>query len=169
VNKTEEINALSSEGINSRKSDHEQNIVSLESNLKTLLDFKNSLLEDQKNGEQTIQELNEKIEITKKQIDEERETLEGLRIKLKEVNDVKEYFGRRRSANNSSNNSGSLTFSGSGALGSLASLLNLLTESVDAAEVISIPHERTQILSYYDCFILCSSQPTHCREVDRAK
>jgi len=52
VNKTEEINALSSEGINSRKSDHEQNIVSLESNLKTLLDFKNSLLEDQKNGEQ---------------------------------------------------------------------------------------------------------------------
>jgi hypothetical protein len=66
VNKTEEINALSSEGINSRKSDHEQNIVSLESNLKTLLDFKNSLLEDQKNGEQVIQELNEKIEVTKK-------------------------------------------------------------------------------------------------------
>ena len=62
MNKTEEINALSSEGINSRKSDHEQNIVSLESNLKTLLDFKNSLLEDQKNGEHTIQELNEKIE-----------------------------------------------------------------------------------------------------------
>ena len=90
MNKTEEINALSSEGINSRKSDHEQNIVSLESNLKTLLDFKNSLLEDQKNGEQVIQELNEKIEVTKKQIDEERETLEGLRIKLKEVNDVKE-------------------------------------------------------------------------------
>ena len=89
--------------------------------------------------------------------------------RAKEVNDVKEYFGRRRSANNSSNNSGSLTFSGSGALGSLASLLNLLTESVDAAEVISIPYERTQILSYYDCFILCSSQPTHCREVDRAK
>ena len=90
MNKTEEINALSSEGINSRKSDHEQNIVSLESNLKTLLDFKNSLLEDQKNGEQLIQELNDKIEVTKKQIDEERETLEGLRIKLKEVNDVKE-------------------------------------------------------------------------------
>jgi uncharacterized coiled-coil DUF342 family protein len=90
VNKTEEINALSSEGSNSRKSDHEQNIVSLESNLKTLLDFKNSLLEDQKNGEQTIQELNEKIEVTKKQIDDERETLEALRIKLKEVNEVKE-------------------------------------------------------------------------------
>jgi uncharacterized coiled-coil DUF342 family protein len=83
VNKTEEINALSSEGSNSRKSDHEQNIVSLESNLKTLLDFKNSLLEDQKNGEQTIQELNEKIEVTKKQIDDDR-------IKLKEVNEVKE-------------------------------------------------------------------------------
>ncbi|HEX6646725.1 MAG TPA: hypothetical protein VF047_06060 [Nitrososphaeraceae archaeon] len=90
MNKTEEINALSSEGINSRRSDSEQNIVSLESNLKTLLDFKNSLLEDQKNGEQLIQELNDKIEVTKKQIDEERETLEGLRIKLKEVNDVKE-------------------------------------------------------------------------------
>jgi uncharacterized coiled-coil DUF342 family protein len=90
VNKTEEINALSSEGINSKRSDHEQNLVSLESNLKTLLDFKNSLLEDQKNGEEVIQELNEKIEVTKKQIDEERETLEGLRIKLKEVNDVKE-------------------------------------------------------------------------------
>jgi uncharacterized coiled-coil DUF342 family protein len=90
VNKTEEINALSSESINSRRNDSEQNIVSLESNLKTLLDFKNSLLEDQKNGEQLIQELNDKIEVTKKQIDEERETLEGLRIKLKEVNDVKE-------------------------------------------------------------------------------
>ncbi len=90
MNKTEEINALSSEGINSKRSDHEQNLVSLESNLKTLLDFKNSLLEDQKNGEEVIQELNEKIEVTKKQIDEERETLEGLRIKLKEVNDVKE-------------------------------------------------------------------------------
>ena len=90
MNKTEEINALSSEGVNSRRSDSKQNIVSLESNLKTLLDFKNSLLEDQKNGEQLIQELNDKIEVTKKQIDEERETLEGLRIKLKEVNDVKE-------------------------------------------------------------------------------
>lgn len=93
MNKTEEINALSSsssEGINPKRIDHEQNIVSLESNLKTLLDFKSSLLEDQKNGEQVIQELNEKIEVTKKQIDEEREILEGLRIKLKEVNDVKE-------------------------------------------------------------------------------
>ncbi|MGZ5509192.1 MAG: coiled-coil protein [Nitrososphaeraceae archaeon] len=93
MNKTEEINALSSsssEGINPRRIDHEQNIVSLESNLKTLLDFKSSLLEDQKNGEQVIQELNEKIEVTKKQIDEEREILEGLRIKLKEVNEVKE-------------------------------------------------------------------------------
>ena len=90
MNKTVEINALSSEGINSRKVDHEQNIISLESNLKTLLEFKNSLLDDQKNGEQVIQELNEKIEVTKKQIDEERGILEGLRIKLKEVNDVKE-------------------------------------------------------------------------------
>ena len=90
MNKTEEINALSSEGINARRVDHEQNIVSLDSNLKTLLEFKNSLLDDQKNGEQVIQELNEKIEVTKKQIDEERGILEGLRIKLKEVNDVKE-------------------------------------------------------------------------------
>jgi uncharacterized coiled-coil DUF342 family protein len=90
VNKTEEINAMSNEGINSRRMDHEQNIVSLESNLKTLLDFKNSLLDDQKNGEKIIQDLNEKIDVTKKQIDGEREKLEELRIKLKEVNDVKE-------------------------------------------------------------------------------
>jgi len=90
VNKTEEINAMSNEGINSRRMDHEQNIVSLESNLKTLIDFKNSLLDDQKSGEKTIQDLNEKIDVTKKQIDGEREKLEELRIKLKEVNDVKE-------------------------------------------------------------------------------
>ena len=90
MNKTEEINALSNEGITSRRIDHEQNNISLESNLKTLLDFKNSLLDDQKNGEKLIQELNEKIEVTKKKIDEERERLEELRIKLKEVNDVKE-------------------------------------------------------------------------------
>jgi len=90
VNKTEEINAMSNEGVTSRRIDHEQNIISLESNLKTLLDFKNSLLDDQKNGEKSIQELNEKIEATKKQIDDERERLEEFRIKLKEVNDVKE-------------------------------------------------------------------------------
>jgi uncharacterized coiled-coil DUF342 family protein len=90
VNKTEEINAMSNEGVTSRRIDHEQNIISLESNLKTLVDFKNSLLDDQRNGEKTIQELNEKIEATKKQIDDERERLEELRIKLKEVNDVKE-------------------------------------------------------------------------------
>src|ERR671917_1072924 len=81
---------MSNEGVTSRRIDHEQNIISLESNLKTLVDFKNSLLDDQKNGEKTIQELNEKIEATKKQIDDERERLEELRIKLKEVNDVKE-------------------------------------------------------------------------------
>lgn len=90
MNKTEEINAMSNEGVTSRRIDHEQNIISLESNLKTLLDFKNSLLDDQSNGEKIIQELNEKIEVTKKQIDNERERLEELRIKLKEVNDVKE-------------------------------------------------------------------------------
>jgi uncharacterized coiled-coil DUF342 family protein len=81
---------MSNEGINSRRMDHEKNIVSLESNLKTLIDFKNSLLDDQKSGEKTIQDLNEKIDVTKKQIDGEREKLEELRIKLKEVNDVKE-------------------------------------------------------------------------------
>src|SRR5215211_7055880 len=81
---------MSNEGVTSRRIDHEQNIISLESNLKTLLDFKNSLLDDQKNGEKSIQELNEKIEATKKQIDDERERLEEFRIKLKEVNDVKE-------------------------------------------------------------------------------
>ena len=49
MNKTEEINALSNEGITSKRINPEQNNISLESNLKTLLDFKNSLLDDQKN------------------------------------------------------------------------------------------------------------------------
>jgi uncharacterized coiled-coil DUF342 family protein len=67
-----------------------QNQNSIDSNLKTLLEFKKALLEDQKNGEQRIQELNSKIETTKKQIDEERIQLEDLRIKLKQVNEQKD-------------------------------------------------------------------------------
>jgi uncharacterized coiled-coil DUF342 family protein len=66
----------------------EQN--SRDSNLKTLLDFKKALLEEQKNGEQTVQEINNKIEATKKQIDEERIELEDLRIKLKQINEQKD-------------------------------------------------------------------------------
>lgn len=89
MNRTEQSNAKNIDD-NLRKTNNEQNFVSLDLNLKTLLDFKNSLIEEQKKGEDKIQGLNEKIEETKKQIDEERQKLEDLRIKLKEVNDVKD-------------------------------------------------------------------------------
>ncbi|MFB5599119.1 MAG: coiled-coil protein [Nitrososphaeraceae archaeon] len=89
MNRTEQSNAKNIDD-NLRKNDHEQNLVSLDLNLKSLLDFKNSLIEEQKKGDKKIQELNEKIEETKKQIDEERQRLEDLRIKLKEVNEVKD-------------------------------------------------------------------------------
>jgi uncharacterized coiled-coil DUF342 family protein len=61
-----------------------------DSNLNTLLGFKKSLVEEQKIGEIKIQELNNKIEDTKKQIDEERIELENLRVKLKQINDQKD-------------------------------------------------------------------------------
>jgi uncharacterized coiled-coil DUF342 family protein len=63
---------------------------SADSNLNTLLEFKKTLVEEQKIGEIKIQELNNKIEDTKKQIDEERIRLEDLRIKLKQINDQKD-------------------------------------------------------------------------------
>lgn len=63
---------------------------SIESNLKTLLDFKKSLLEEQKTGEQRIVELNTQIENTKEEIDKRRIELEDLRIKLKEINEQKD-------------------------------------------------------------------------------
>ena len=61
-----------------------------DSNLNTLLGFKKSLVEEQRIGELKIQELNNKIEDTKKQIDEERIELENLRVKLKHINDQKD-------------------------------------------------------------------------------
>ena len=63
---------------------------SADSNLNTLLEFKKTLVEEQKTGEIKIQDLNNKIEGTKKQIDEERIRLEDFRIKLKEINDQKD-------------------------------------------------------------------------------
>jgi len=67
-----------------------QNQNSIDSNLKTLSEFKKALLEEQKNGDQRIQELNNKIESTKIQIDEERTRLEDLRIVLKQINEQKD-------------------------------------------------------------------------------
>lgn len=67
-----------------------QNQNSIDSNLKTITEFKKALLEEQKNGDQRIQELNNKIESTKIQIDEERAQLEDLRIVLKQINEQKD-------------------------------------------------------------------------------
>ncbi len=59
-------------------------------NLKTLLEFKKTVQEDHKNGEERIGEINSKLESIKKQIDEERTQLDDLRAKLKEVNEQKD-------------------------------------------------------------------------------
>jgi uncharacterized coiled-coil DUF342 family protein len=67
-----------------------QNVNSTDSNLKTLLDFKKALLEEQKRTDQRIQEINSKIESTKVQIDEERTQLDELRNKLKQINEQKD-------------------------------------------------------------------------------
>ena len=67
-----------------------QNQNSIDSNLKTLTEFKKALLEEQKSGDQRILELNNKIESTKTQIDEERTQLEDLRIVLKQINEQKD-------------------------------------------------------------------------------
>lgn len=62
----------------------------IDSNQKTLLDFKKSLIEEQKVGETQIEKINERIEETKKVIDEERVKLEAERLKLKQINEVKD-------------------------------------------------------------------------------
>ena len=62
----------------------------IDSNQKTLLDFKKSLIEEQKVGEAQIEKINERIEETKKVIDEERVKLEAERLKLKQINEVKD-------------------------------------------------------------------------------
>lgn len=63
---------------------------SIDSNQKTLLDFKKKLLDEQKNGESKIDKINQKIEETKKTIDEERVKLEEERLKLKHTNEAKD-------------------------------------------------------------------------------
>ena len=59
-------------------------------NLKTLLDFKKAVVEEQKTGETKIDEINAQLEGVKKQIDEERMQLDDLRSKLKQVNNEKD-------------------------------------------------------------------------------
>ncbi|HUG96045.1 MAG TPA: hypothetical protein VMJ94_00755, partial [Nitrososphaera sp.] len=59
-------------------------------NLKTLLDFKKAVVEEQKMGETKIDEINTQLEGVKKQIDEERMQLDDLRSKLKQVNNERD-------------------------------------------------------------------------------
>lgn len=59
-------------------------------NLKTLLEFKKSVLEEQKSGEKKIDEINESLESIKKQIDTQRAELDEFRSKLKHVNEEKD-------------------------------------------------------------------------------
>jgi uncharacterized coiled-coil DUF342 family protein len=63
---------------------------SIDSNQRTLLEFKRTLLDEQKNGESQIDRINQKIEETKKIIDEERVKLEAERLKLKHTNEAKD-------------------------------------------------------------------------------
>jgi uncharacterized coiled-coil DUF342 family protein len=59
-------------------------------NLKTLLEFKKAVLEEQKTGEKKIEEINTSLEGVKKKIDEERIQLDDLRTRLKQVNEEKD-------------------------------------------------------------------------------
>jgi uncharacterized coiled-coil DUF342 family protein len=59
-------------------------------NLKTLLEFKKTVLDEQKTGEKKIGDINSQLEGVKKQIDEERIQLDDLRSKLKQVNEEKD-------------------------------------------------------------------------------
>ncbi len=54
------------------------------------MDFKKSLIEEQKLGESHIEKINGSIEETKKIIDEERVKLRTERLKLKQINEVKD-------------------------------------------------------------------------------
>jgi uncharacterized coiled-coil DUF342 family protein len=72
------------------KTDHNANRASLDSNLKTLIEFKKNLLEEQRKSEQEIQEINTRIDEAKKDIDENRNELDNLRAHLKKVNEQKE-------------------------------------------------------------------------------
>jgi uncharacterized coiled-coil DUF342 family protein len=62
----------------------------LDPNLRTLLEFKRAVQEEQKIGEKRIEEINSNLESVKKQIDEERTELDDLRAKLKQVNEEKD-------------------------------------------------------------------------------
>ncbi|HXV45452.1 MAG TPA: hypothetical protein VD736_02155 [Nitrososphaera sp.] len=59
-------------------------------NLRILLEFKKSVLEEQKTGEKKIDEINASLEQVKKKIDEERIQLDEMRSKLKRVNEEKD-------------------------------------------------------------------------------
>ena len=59
-------------------------------NLKTLLEFKKTVAEEQKAGDKRIDEINAKLEAVKKQIDEERKQLDEHRPKLKQINEEKD-------------------------------------------------------------------------------
>ena len=59
-------------------------------NLKTLVEFKNAVTDEQKIHEKRIDEINNNLESIKKQIDEERAQLDDLRAKLKQVNEQKD-------------------------------------------------------------------------------
>jgi putative ABC transport system permease protein len=59
-------------------------------NLKTLVEFKKSVIDEQKGGEKKIEEINNRLEAVKKQIDEERMQLDELRAKLKGINEEKD-------------------------------------------------------------------------------
>jgi uncharacterized coiled-coil DUF342 family protein len=61
-----------------------------DSNLQTLLEFKKTLQKEQGSGESKIQVINDKIDSTKKQIDEQRVILEDLRLNLKKINERKD-------------------------------------------------------------------------------
>lgn len=59
-------------------------------NLKTLQEFKKTVVEEQKAGDKRIDEINAKLEEVKKQIDEERKQLDEHRSKLKQINEEKD-------------------------------------------------------------------------------
>ncbi len=75
-------------GSTTKKDNRSEN--SIDSNQKTLSDFKKSLIEEQKLGETHIEKIFGSIEETKKIIDEERVKLEAERLKLKQINEVKD-------------------------------------------------------------------------------
>jgi uncharacterized coiled-coil DUF342 family protein len=59
-------------------------------NMKTLLEFKKTVVDEQKQGDKKIEEINTRLEAVKKQIGEERMQLDELRAKLKGVNEQKD-------------------------------------------------------------------------------